>query len=101
MHTIKKYVKDMKAIPNTKSLYQSLTKKSNSNKRLKKQHKHLLLKNKILSDYCYMALAIATIILLIIATFDYLLRHSFNIYVWSWISTNVAFLIRTSNDSTK
>lgn len=27
MHTIKKYVKDMKAIPNTKSLYQSLTKK--------------------------------------------------------------------------
>lgn len=101
MHTIKKYVKDMKAIPNIKSLYQSLTKKSNSNKRLKKQHKHLLLKNKILSDYCHMALAIATIILLIIATFDYLFRHSFNIYVWSWISTNVAFLIRTSNDSTK
>ena len=101
MHTIKKYVKNMKAIPNTKLLYQSLTKKSNSNKRLKKQHRHLLLKNKILSDYCHMTLAVATIILLIVATFNYLFRHSFNIYVWSWISTNVAFLIRTSNNSKK
>lgn len=33
MHTIKKYAKDMKAIPNINSLYQSLTKKSNSNKK--------------------------------------------------------------------
>ena len=84
-----------------KIFYQNNTQKSNQNKKLKKQHNHLQWIAQILSDYCCIIFIIILIILLLSAMIDYVLHRHFNIYFLSWISTNVAFLIRTSNDSKK
>lgn len=92
-----KYVKNIKAILNTKLLYQNNTQKSNPNKKLKEQHNHLQWITQILSDYCCIIFIIVLTILLVSVMINYVMHRHFNIYFLGWISTNIALVLKTQN----
>lgn len=97
MLSLKKYVKNIKPILNTKTLYQNNTQKSIQNQKLKEQHNHLQWITQILSDYCCIIFIIILIILLVNAMIDYVLHRHFNIYFLGWISTNITLVVKTQN----
>lgn len=97
MLSLKRSVKNIKPILNTKILYQNNTQKSNQNKKLKEQHNHLQWITQILSDYCCIIFIIVLIILLVSAMIDYVLHRHFNIYFLGWISTNITLVVKTQN----